>query len=141
MVGVALGEAEQRVEALDVRGQGQLRHSRRRASRAWVSVPGRRAPVASSVVAAEASEPVIAEAARAATQQHVAELWQRMRADGLLHPEADVDWIIGIVGPLAQADTYNLMVSTLGLDPDGYEQWLHGTWMRLATTPSTLAES
>lgn len=104
----------------------------------------RAAPLIAAAVAAEANEPVIAEAARAgraATQQHVAELWQRMRADGLLHPEADLDWIIGTVGPLAQADTYNLMVSTLGLDADGYQRWLYGTWMRLATTPSTLAEA
>ncbi|MFE4461533.1 TetR/AcrR family transcriptional regulator [Nocardia tengchongensis] len=101
----------------------------------------RAAPLIAAAVAAEASEPLIAaaaEAGRAATQQHIADIWQRFHTDGLLHPEADLDWIVATVGPLGQADTYNLMVRTLGLDPAGYEQWLYGTWMRLATTPSTL---
>ncbi|MFE2999921.1 TetR/AcrR family transcriptional regulator [Nocardia sp. NPDC059246] len=104
----------------------------------------RAAPVIAAAVAAEASEPLIAEAAqagRAATQQHIADIWRRMHADGLLHPDADLDWIIATVGPLGQADTYNLMVRTLGIDPDGYERWLSGTWLRLATTPSRLRES
>ncbi|WP_433565757.1 TetR/AcrR family transcriptional regulator [Nocardia sp. CA-151230] len=104
----------------------------------------RAAPVIAAAVAAEASEPLIAEAAqagRAATQQHIADIWRRMHADGLLHPDADLDWIIATVGPLGQADTYNLMARTLGMDPDGYERWLSGTWLRLATTPSTLPEA
>ncbi|MFE3225968.1 TetR/AcrR family transcriptional regulator [Nocardia sp. NPDC059228] len=104
----------------------------------------RAAPVIAAAVAAEASEPLIAEAAqagRAATQQHIADIWRHMHADGLLHPDADLDWIIATAGPLGQADTYNLMVRTLGMDPDGYERWLSGTWLRLATTPSTLPEA
>ncbi|MEV6098374.1 hypothetical protein [Nocardia sp. NPDC051981] len=49
--------------------------------------------------------------------------------------------VIATAGPLGRADTYNLMVRTLGMDPDGYERWLSGTWLRLATTPSTLPEA
>ncbi|MGV9834815.1 TetR/AcrR family transcriptional regulator [Nocardia niigatensis] len=104
----------------------------------------RAAPLIAAAVAAEASEPLIAEAAqagRAATQQHIADLWRRMHADGMLHPDADLDWIIATLGPLGQADTYNLLIRTLGWDPDAYEQWLSGTWLRMATTPSTLPEA
>ncbi|WP_051178926.1 TetR/AcrR family transcriptional regulator [Nocardia concava] len=101
----------------------------------------RAAPLIAVATAAEPSEPLIAEAAqagRAATQQHIADIWRKMHADNLLHPEADLDWIITTVGPLGQADTYNLGVRTLGWTPATYEAWLHTTWLRMATTPSTL---
>ncbi|MGW4244031.1 TetR/AcrR family transcriptional regulator [Nocardia sp. NPDC004722] len=100
----------------------------------------RAAPLIAAAAAAEASEPLIAEAGaagRAATQQHIADIWRKMHADGLLHPEADLDWIITVVGPLGQADTYNLLTRTLDFDAAAYEHWLHGTWLRLATTPSS----
>ncbi|MFE3189953.1 TetR/AcrR family transcriptional regulator [Nocardia sp. NPDC059240] len=101
----------------------------------------RAGPLIAAAAAAEASEPLIAEAGRVgrlATQQHIADLWRGMHADGLLHPDADLEWIIETVGPLGQADTYNLMTSTLGFDPPAYERWLYGTWLRLATSSSTL---
>ncbi|MTL15263.1 TetR family transcriptional regulator [Nocardia seriolae] len=101
----------------------------------------RAAPLIAAAAAAEPSEPLIAEAGHAgrmATQQHIADIWRAMRADGLLHPEADLDWIITTVGPLGQADTYNLMVRTLGWSSADYARWLHDTWLRLATMPSTL---
>ncbi|GAB2550534.1 TetR/AcrR family transcriptional regulator [Nocardia heshunensis] len=103
----------------------------------------RAGPLIAAAAAAEASEPVIAEAGRvgrAATQQHIADIWRKMHADGLLHPEADLDWIITVVGPLGQVDSYNLMTRTLGFDTAAYEQWLRDTWLRLATSPSILRE-
>lgn len=103
----------------------------------------RAAPLIAVAAAAEASEPLIAQSAqegRAATQQNIAHLWRRMHADGLLHPDADLEWIITTAGTLAHAETYNLMIKTLGWDPAAYQQWLYGTWLRLATTPSNLTE-
>ncbi|MCX4094226.1 hypothetical protein [Nocardia sp. alder85J] len=103
----------------------------------------RAGPLIAVGVAAEAGEPLIARAAQAGrqgTHENIADLWRRMHADGLLHPDADLEWIISTAGPLGQAETYNLIVRTLGWDPDTYQQWLYGTWLRLATTPSTLTE-
>ena len=103
----------------------------------------RAAPLIAVAAAAEAGEPLIAQAARAgrtATQQHIAELWRRMHTDGLLHPDADLEWIVVTAGTLGHAETYNLMIRTLGWDADTYEQWLYGTWLRLATTPSNPTE-
>ncbi|WP_019928527.1 TetR/AcrR family transcriptional regulator [Nocardia sp. BMG111209] len=103
----------------------------------------RAAPLIAVAAAAEAGEPLIAQDARTgrtATQRNIADLWRRMHADGLLHPDADLEWIITTAGTLAQAETYNLMIRTLDWDPATYQQWLYGTWLRFATTPSTLIE-
>ncbi|WP_431966030.1 TetR/AcrR family transcriptional regulator [Nocardia sp. bgisy134] len=94
-------------------------------------------------VQAEASEPLIAQAAQAgrtATQDNIAGIWRRMHADGMLHPDADLDWIIATAGPLGQAETYILLTRTLGWDPATYQQWLYDTWLHFATTPSRPAQ-
>ncbi|WP_067840383.1 TetR/AcrR family transcriptional regulator [Nocardia lijiangensis] len=101
------------------------------------------APLIAVAVQAEASEPLIAQAAQAgrtATQDNIAGIWRRMHADGLLHPDADLDWIIATAGPLGQAETYILITRTLGWDPATYQQWLHDTWLHFATTPSRPAQ-
>src|SRR5262249_33441909 len=86
----------------------------------------------------EATEPVIAAAAQAgreATVGLIRTAWERMRADGLLHPHADLAWAIATASLLGAADTYVLMTKTLGWDHDTYQEWLYRTWLHLATTP------
>ena len=87
-------------------------------------------------VQAEASEPAIAaraQAARQDTRRVLEAFWRGMAADGLLEPGADVDWLAVTGTLLAQAETYLLLVKTVGWDADTYASWLETTWRRLAS--------
>ncbi|MEV0358749.1 TetR family transcriptional regulator [Nocardia sp. NPDC050697] len=91
---------------------------------------------------AEHIEPLIADAAaagRAGSRAEVAEIWTAMHADGLLHPDADLDWIITTVTTLTAADTYVLMTKMLGITPESYRDWVYDTWMHFATNPRPAA--
>lgn len=108
-------------------------------TRGTAALMARAAALIAVAAQAEASEPLIAEAGaagRAATQQHIAGIWRAMHADGLLHPDVDLDWIIATTGPLGQAETYTLIIRTLGWDTDTYRTWLYDTWLHCASTPS-----
>ncbi|MBH0776328.1 TetR/AcrR family transcriptional regulator [Nocardia bovistercoris] len=97
------------------------------------------APLIAVAVQAEAGEPMIAQAAQAgrtATMENIAGIWRQLHTDGLLHPDADLDWIIATLGTLGQAETYILLTRTLDWDPATYQRWLHDTWLHFATTPS-----
>jgi AcrR family transcriptional regulator len=96
---------------------------------------------------AEAVEPEIAAAGRAArlaTREAHLRFWQALADDGLLPEGYDVGWLGETAAVLGAADTYTLMVETVGLGPDEYEAWLRDTWNRLAavtTNPTTLETS
>ncbi|MEV6561522.1 TetR family transcriptional regulator [Nocardia sp. NPDC051756] len=99
----------------------------------------RAAPLIAVAVQAEASEPLIAAAAKAgrdATHANITHVWQQLHADGLLDPGIDLDWTIATVGLLSQAETYILMTRTLGWDSAAYQQWLYDTWFHFALTPT-----
>ncbi|UGT63080.1 TetR/AcrR family transcriptional regulator [Nocardia asteroides] len=92
---------------------------------------------------AEHTEPLIADAAaagRAGSHAEVAAVWTAMHADGLLHPDADLAWIITTVATLTAADTYVLMTTMLGTTPETYRDWMYDTWMHFATNPRPAAE-
>lgn len=96
----------------------------------------RAAPLIAVAIQAEASEPVIAAAAKAgrdATHANVAGIWQQLHADGLLAPDIDLDWTIATIGLLSQTETYILMTRTLGWNSADYQQWLCDTWFHFAT--------
>jgi hypothetical protein len=91
-------------------------------------------------VAAEAipSEPVAAAAAQAGREATLAATrmaWERLHADGLMHPDCDLEWVIGTTSLLAAAETYMLMTRTLRWESDAYERWLYRTRMHFAITP------
>lgn len=88
---------------------------------------------------AEASEPLIARAAqqaRSATVAGIRLMWERIHADGLLHVDADLEWVINTSSLLGAAETYVLTTRTLPWDPDTYQAWLYRTCLHLATTPN-----
>jgi AcrR family transcriptional regulator len=83
---------------------------------------------------AEATEPDIAEAARGGrdeTRRTLHEFWRRAAEDGLLPPDADLQWLAETATLLAQADTYLLLRATTDWDIGVYERWLADTWLRL----------
>lgn len=88
---------------------------------------------------AEATEPEIAQAAQAAREDTVVQIrrfWERLRADGLMHVDADLEWVVATSTLLGAAQTYVLMTQMLRWDPPTYREWLYRTWMQLATMPS-----
>jgi len=96
------------------------------------------APVLAVAVEAASAEPVIAEASQAAresTYRHHRDFWQRLRGDGLMHPDSDVGWVIDTSALLGNADTYLHMTRTIRWTRAEYERWRRRTWMHLATTP------
>ena len=88
---------------------------------------------------AEATEPVLAEAAaagRLATRDMLRGFWHQVAADGLLPAGADAGWLGDTTSVLAAAETYRLIQRTLDYDPDRYEAWLRDTLTRLAAIPT-----
>lgn len=95
-------------------------------------------PLLAVAAEAEPIEPLIAAAAQAgrtATHEHIAAMWTKMHADGLLHPDADLDWIIATASLLGAAETYVLMRKTLAWTPTQYRDWLRHSWIQFATGP------
>lgn len=93
---------------------------------------------------AEPTEPIIAAAAQAgreATLTTIRTRWEKLHADGLLHPDTDLDWVVATTGLLGQADTYVLMTRTLGWSPRQYEHWRYRTWRHFATVGAPSAPS
>jgi hypothetical protein len=98
----------------------------------------RLAPLLAVAMQAEADEPVIAAAAQAARESTLAQVrafWEKLRADGLMHPDTDVDWVVATSGLLANAETYVHMTRTIRWTPAEYERWRYRTWLHLATHP------
>lgn len=97
------------------------------------------APVLAVAMQAEAEEPLIAAAAQAAresTLEHVRLFWERLRADGLMSPDVDLEWVIATSALLGNAETYVHMTRTLRWTPDEYERWRYRTWRHLVTVPA-----
>lgn len=97
------------------------------------------APVLAVAMQAEAEEPLIAAAAQAAresTLEQVRSFWEKLRADGLMSPEVDLEWVIATSALLANAETYVHITRTLRWTPDEYERWRYRTWRHLVTVPA-----
>lgn len=61
----------------------------------------RLAPLVAVGTQVEADEPVVAESARAGrrgTLDHQQRFWSRLREDGLMNPESDLEWVIATAG-------------------------------------------
>ena len=84
-------------------------------------------------------EPMIAAAAQAgreATRDGIRHICDQAAQDGLLPLGTDTSWLADTLGLLAGPETYLLITSTLGWDPDTYQNWYHTTWHRLITAAS-----
>ncbi|WP_188113527.1 TetR/AcrR family transcriptional regulator [Nocardioides humilatus] len=102
------------------------------------------APVQAVAMQAEGEEPLLAAAAQAAridTMKQGGAFWRKLYADGLLHPEVDLDWVIPTVALLANSETYIHMTRTLGWTMEDYRSWRYRTWLHFATTPSAVGRS
>ena len=98
----------------------------------------RTAPILAVAMQVEADEPVIADAAqvaRVATFRQVRAFWEKLRADGLMNADSDLEWVINTSGLLANAETYVHMTRTIQWTSAEYERWRYRTWLHLATTP------
>lgn len=83
---------------------------------------------------AEATEPVIAEMARAGrddTRRALTGFVRAMAADGLLAGDRDLDWLAETVAVTGQAETYLLLAGTTGWGATAYRDWLTTTWSHL----------
>lgn len=97
------------------------------------------APVLAVAMQAEGEEPSLAAAAQAAREDTLRQgrrFWEKLHADGLLHPDVDLEWVIGTAALLANAETYVHMTRTLRWTREEYQRWRHRTWWHLATVPS-----
>ena len=93
---------------------------------------------------AAAVEPLIAELWQQGREQsrHAQEVfWTRMAADGLLHPAADLAWLIDTASLLGAAETYLLVTRMTSWDLDTYQSWLAVTLTRLASSAAGSATS
>ena len=82
----------------------------------------------------EPSEPSVQEsagAARADTLAFLRAFWECAARDGLLPPQADVDWLVETSTVLAAAETRLLITRTLRWDRDAFRDWIMVTWPRL----------
>ena len=98
----------------------------------------RTAPLLAVAMQVEADEPVIAAAAQAARESTFAQVqafWGKLRADALMNPDSDLDWVIATSGLLANAETYVHMTRTIRWTPEQYQRWRYRTWLHLATNP------
>ncbi|PRX48236.1 TetR family transcriptional regulator [Prauserella shujinwangii] len=126
-----------------------------------VAVPVRTAPTAAERIAAAAAvnrgimertgplfaaareaEPAAPEVAalfargREQTRAAQREFWTRLRADRLLPPGADLDWLTDTAAVLCGADTYLLVTRMYGWDLGTYQAWLETTLRNLAAVPA-----
>jgi AcrR family transcriptional regulator len=98
----------------------------------------RTAPLLAVAMQAEAHEPLIAAAAQEARESTLAQVrafWEKLRADGLMNPDSDLEWVVATSGLLANAETYVHMTRTIRWTPAEYERWRYRTWLHLATSP------
>ena len=96
-------------------------------------------PLLPAAAEGEFDDPAIA-AAAAAARADTARLnrigWEQARADGMLHPEVDLDWVADTTALLGSADTYLQITRIHGWTPEQYQDWYLRTWLHLASTPS-----
>ncbi len=98
----------------------------------------RLAPLIAVALQVEPDEPVIAASARAGRDSHLVAtraFWSRLREDGLMHPDCDLEWVTATCGLLGSPETYLHMTRTTGWSPAEYERWRYRTWRHLATSP------
>ena len=89
---------------------------------------------------AAAIEPEIAAAARAGrdgTRDHLRQFWTKAASDGLLPPDADLEWLIDTAVMTCAADSYLHARRTLGWSPHRYSHWLEATWLRIVNYRDT----
>lgn len=89
---------------------------------------------------AAAIEPLIAgywQEGRDQSRHAHAVFWTRMAEDGLLDPEADLDWLIETTSVLAAAETYLLITRVQRWDLDTYQEWLTTTMTRLLSAAAS----
>ena len=60
--------------------------------------------------------------------------WQKLRADELITPDVDLEWVVATCALLGNAETYVHMTRTLRWTPEEYEHWRYRTWRYLATS-------
>ena len=98
----------------------------------------RLAPLIAVALQVEPDEPVIAASAQGGREGVLAAtrlFWARLREDGLMHPDCDVDWVVATCSLLGTPETYLQMTRTTKWSPAQYQRWRHRTWWHLATTP------
>lgn len=98
----------------------------------------RLAPLIAVALQVESDEPVIAataQAGRDGTLDATRFFWSKLRDDGLMHPDCDLEWVIATAGLLGTSETYLHMTRTIRWSPTEYERWRYRTWWHLATTP------
>jgi AcrR family transcriptional regulator len=98
----------------------------------------RLAPLVAVAQQVEADEPVIADAAKAGRDGTLAStrfFWSKLRGDGLMNPDCDLEWVIATCGLLGTAETYLHMTRTIAWSSAEYERWRYRTWWHLAITP------
>lgn len=87
--------------------------------------------VAQQAEASEAAIASMAQAARGDTRRALTGFVNAMSADGLLPPDANLDWLAETVAIVGQAETYLLLAKTTGWNVAAYRDWLAATWSRL----------
>ena len=129
---LAVAERDWAVRAMTAATLGERLAVMARGSRELLERAG---PLFAVAQQAEAAEPIVAAAAqagRAATAASFRRFWERLRADGLMNPAADLEWVIPTSVLLGSADTYVQMTRVIGWTPDEYEKWMLRTWTYLA---------
>lgn len=102
----------------------------------------RLAPLIAVALQVEADEPVIAASAQAGREETLAyarSFWSQLRADGLMNPDCDLEWVIATCALLGDSETYLHMTRTIRWSPSEYERWRYRTWRHFATTPGPAA--
>lgn len=103
----------------------------------------RLAPLIGVAAHVEDDEPVIAESARVGRKETFAfqhRFWTNLRADALMNPESDLDWVIATAGLAGTSEVYLNMTRTTSWSSDDYQRWRYRTWWLLATTPGPPAK-
>ncbi len=100
------------------------------------AIQARLAPVVAVALEVESSEPVIAELAaraRAHTLSLNRSFWQRARDDGLIRPDADVEWLGRTTALLVAAESGVYLIRSVGLQ--GYADLVRRALRALAAAP------
>ena len=100
----------------------------------------RLAPLIAVALQVEPDEPVIAASAQAGrdgTLTATRSFWSKLREDGLMHTDCDLEWVIATSGLLGTSETFLHMTRTTRWSPAEYERWRYRTWWHLATTPDS----
>ncbi len=98
----------------------------------------RLAPLVAVAAQVEADEPIVAESAKSGRQgtlAHQRQFWTKLRADGLMNSDSDLDWVVATAGLAGTSEVYLSMTRTTTWTNEDYESWRYRTWWLLATTP------